>query len=60
MMSRLMLKHVEYLYNIFQGLNFLIPFIDEIKHVQILKEIAIEVPEQHAITAGNIALMGVD
>lgn len=38
------------------GLNFLIPFIDEIRHVQVLKEIAIEVPEQHAITADNVTL----
>lgn len=38
------------------GLNFLIPFIDTIKYVQVLKEMAIEVPEQHAITADNVTL----
>jgi len=38
------------------GLNFLIPFIDEIKYVQSLKEIASEVPQQSAITKDNVTL----
>lgn len=38
------------------GLNFLIPVIDSIKYVQVLKEMAIEVPEQHAITSDNVTL----
>lgn len=36
------------------GLNFLIPIIDKIKYVQSLKEIAIDVPKQSAITLGMI------
>ena len=35
------------------GLNFLIPGIDRIKYVQSLKEIAIDVPKQSAITLGK-------
>ena len=35
------------------GLNFLIPVIDKIKYVQSLKEIAIDVPKQSAITLGE-------
>ncbi|XP_060585416.1 stomatin-like protein stl-1 [Ruditapes philippinarum] len=38
------------------GFNILIPVIDSIKYVQVLKEIAIEVPEQHAITSDNVTL----
>ncbi|XP_060063669.1 stomatin-like protein stl-1 [Ylistrum balloti] len=38
------------------GLNLLIPIIDTIKHVQILKEMPIEVPKQSAITADNVVL----
>lgn len=38
------------------GLNFLIPIIDRIKYVQSLKEIAIEVPQQSAITSDNVTL----
>lgn len=34
------------------GLNILIPFIDRIKYVKSLKETAIEVPSQSAITQG--------
>lgn len=36
-----------------QGLNLCIPVIDSIKYVQSLKEIAIDIPQQSAITAGN-------
>ena len=35
------------------GFNFLIPVIDKISYVQSLKEIAIDVPQQSAITLGE-------
>jgi len=38
------------------GLNFLIPVLDTIKYVQILKEMAIEIPKQEAITVDNVQL----
>ncbi|KAL9549729.1 Stomatin-like protein 2, mitochondrial [Mucor bainieri] len=38
------------------GLNILIPFIDRIKYVKSLKETAIEVPSQSAITQDNVTL----
>ncbi|CAL2030678.1 unnamed protein product [Caenorhabditis brenneri] len=38
------------------GLNFLLPVIDKIKFVQNLREIAIEIPEQGAITIDNVQL----
>ncbi|KAK7576506.1 hypothetical protein V9T40_012792 [Parthenolecanium corni] len=38
------------------GLNFLIPVLDKVKYVQSLKEIAIEVPQQSAITSDNVTL----
>ncbi|CAI5439145.1 unnamed protein product [Caenorhabditis angaria] len=38
------------------GLNFLLPIIDKIKFVQNLREIAIEIPEQGAITIDNVQL----
>ena len=34
------------------GLNILIPILDKVKYVQSLKEIAIDIPQQAAITAG--------
>ncbi|KAL3865674.1 hypothetical protein ACJMK2_043038 [Sinanodonta woodiana] len=39
------------------GFNFIIPVIDSIKYIQSLKEIAIEIPEQHAITRDNVTLL---
>lgn len=38
------------------GLNLLIPFIDRVKYVQNLKEIAIDVPKQSAVTTDNVTL----
>lgn len=35
------------------GLNILAPILDKVKYVQSLKEIAIEVPQQSAITSGS-------
>lgn len=39
------------------GLNFLIPILDNIKYVQSLKEIAIDVPQQSAITLGCLVII---
>lgn len=38
------------------GLNILIPILDKVKYVQSLKEIAIEIPQQSAVTADNVTL----
>ncbi|XP_071487827.1 stomatin-like protein 2, mitochondrial [Diadema antillarum] len=38
------------------GLNLLIPVLDRIKYVQSLKEIAIDIPEQSAVTNDNVTL----
>lgn len=36
------------------GLNVLIPIFDKVKYVQSLKEIAIDIPQQSAISSGKI------
>ncbi|KAI6182456.1 Stomatin-like protein 2, mitochondrial [Aphelenchoides bicaudatus] len=38
------------------GVNVLIPVLDKVKYVQSLKEIAIEIPQQGAITLDNVQL----
>ena len=35
------------------GLNFLVPFIDQVKYVQSLKEIVLAIPSQSAVTNGT-------
>lgn len=35
------------------GLNILFPVVDKVKYVQILKEMAIDVPQQSAVTSGK-------
>lgn len=38
------------------GFNLLFPIIDSIQYVQVLKELAIEVPKQSAVTSDNVTL----
>lgn len=38
------------------GMAILMPFIDRISYVQSLKELAVEIPSQNAITADNVSL----
>ncbi|MBF0108274.1 MAG: paraslipin [Magnetococcales bacterium] len=38
------------------GINFLVPFIDKVAYDQTLKEMAVDVPSQSAITKDNISL----
>ena len=37
-------------------MNFLVPILDQISYVQSLKEIAIDIPQQSAVTADNVTL----
>lgn len=59
-MEALITKHFCFKINlqskILQGLNILLPFFDRIKYVQVLKELAIEVPQQGAVTSDNVQL----
>jgi hypothetical protein len=41
---------------LFKGLNILLPIIDNIRYVQSLKEIAIEIPSQTAISKGRTTI----
>jgi len=44
-------------HTIFQpGLNIMIPGIDRVKYIQSLKELAIDIPQQSAITVDNVTL----
>lgn len=35
------------------GVNILVPILDRVKYVQSLKELAIDIPKQAAITSGE-------
>lgn len=39
------------------GLNFLIPFLDRVGYVQSLKELAVDIPKQTAVTLGKLSTL---
>lgn len=38
------------------GVNLLVPFIDDVRYVHVLKEIAVDIEAQTAITSDNVAI----
>ena len=46
-------SHVQWVTFPFQGLNILIPVVDQIQYVQSLKETVVDIPSQSAITEGE-------
>ena len=52
-----MIERMGKFHSIFEpGLNIMIPVIDQVKYIQSLKEIAIDIPQQSAITVDNVTL----
>ena len=39
-----------------QGVNFLLPFVDQIRYIHCLKEMTFVIPQQEAITMDNVQL----